>query len=174
MAEQNGTKEADLEQRNTNLNQTEKDITTEMEDLKEEMTDLSKKLTRIDYDYIQTEMQIRELRAMHQRLQKEYKDYSENSEKIDSEIAALVSKMNQQEMDFKVRADHIGQSRMMGESLFGNRLPTIIAQNRSLIGGSVLPSHKNKLASRLSKNTEVKSTGLCSIFGMFGEKKPKK
>lgn len=171
--QQNGTKEADLEQRNNKLNETEKDLTTEMEDLKEEMSELSKKLSRIDYEFIQAEMQIREHRAMHQRLEKEYKDYSANSEKLDNEIVALVSKMNQYEMDFKVRSSHIGQSRMLGESLFGNRLPTIIAQNRSLIGGSVLPNQKNKLAARLSKNTEVKaSRGFCSVFGFGSEKKP--
>lgn len=143
-----------------------------MDEVKEQMEDLTKKLGRIDYEYIQTDMQIREHRNMLQKLEKEHKKLTESSDKTESEIAALVSKMNQYEMDFKVRSSHIGQNRMMGESLFNNRLPTIIAQNRTLIGGSVLPQHKNKLATRASQNSEVKgSRGFCSVFGFGGKKK---
>jgi hypothetical protein len=177
LTDQNGTKEVNLEQRNNKLMQTEKDITSKMEDLKEEMNDLSTKLKRIDYDYIQTEMQIREHRTMQQKLEKECKDNLDNTEKLEKEIKTMVSKMNQIEMDFKVRSDHIGQDRLVGESLFGNRLPSYFAQNSNFNGASV---HSNKIKkeapSTQPRNAEVKKTGfLCSLFGFDSEKSaPKK
>ena len=44
-----------------------------MDEVKEQMEDLTKKLGRIDYEYIQTDMQIREHRNMLQKLEKEHK-----------------------------------------------------------------------------------------------------
>ncbi len=78
-------------------------------------------------------------------------------------------------MPLKLRDSHIRRpnNRFMGDSVFTNRMPTIIRDNKTLIGTrSVL------FADRMpTSNSKVKSTRgyLGSMFGIFGgSKKPTK
>lgn len=68
----------------------------------------------------------------------------------------------------KVRDSHLNKKRaMLGDSVFTYREPTIIRENRTLIGTQSIVMGKKAAA---AKNQKTKSSrGFCSIFG-FGSK----
>lgn len=72
-----------------------------------------------------------------------------------------------------VRDSHINKRKqMIGDSVFTYREPTIIRENRTLIGGTSMLPRQNKAQ---GKNQKTKtSRGFCSIFGGFGSKKTTK
>lgn len=77
------------------------------------------------------------------------------------------------EMPMKPRDSHIRRpgNRFMGDSIFTNRMPSIIGANRTLIGTkSVL--YGDRLP---TSNARVKSSrGFCSLFGFGGAPKNNK
>ena len=86
-------------------------------------------------------------------------------------IQRLQTEINEFDMlPMKVRHTHLnkGKRGVFSDSVFVYREPTIIRENRTLIGSqSILPGKKPA-----GKNQQTKSSrGFCSLFGIGGSKK---
>lgn len=66
LSNKNGSKEKEAEQRYSKLEAEQRDITSEFEHLQDDMNDLAKRLSRLETEFIQAELAIKQ-----QRLQKE-------------------------------------------------------------------------------------------------------
>lgn len=90
----------------------------------------------------------------------------------DESIGPIILKIQQEIKEYdilpeRIRDSHINkQKRLIGDSVFTYREPTIIRENRTLIGGtSVFPRQNNAKGQNSKTQT---SRGFCSIFGGFG------
>lgn len=149
-------------------------MTSEYEQMKDDMDNLTKKLGRIDNEFIQIEMHVKEQRKHLEKLDKQLKDYTNGEDALDKENQKLLEEIKQFDLPNKIRISHLNSSRPFwgSESVFGNKTPTVILENKTIIGSrSVLPMNASQI--RL-KNRQVQSSrGFCGgVFGsMFGGKK---
>lgn len=169
----NGAKETDVVQRHAKLESDTKEYTSNLELLNEEMEDLTKRLGRIDNEYFQAEILTKEQRIHYQKLEKQLRDINQEDEKIEKENKANLEKMKQYEYPLQIRQSHLPMNlnkRGMGDSVFTNRIPTVILQNKTIIGSkSVIDAKSFGGAGGVKKNQQVSSSrGFCSMFGLFG------
>ena len=97
-----------------------------------------------------------------------YRDLQNREAAMDPTIEKLQKEIKHYDLFLaQTRDSHLHKNRSMGDSVFTYREPTIIRDNRTLIGSqSVLPNSK-KLA---GKNQKTKtSRGFCSMFGFGGK-----
>lgn len=91
----------------------------------------------------------------------------------DSSMDPIIEKLQKEIKEFdllptKIRDSHLHKKRSYGDSVFTYREPTIIRDNRTLIGSqSILPSTGKRLPNQNQKTKT--SRGFCSLFGFGGK-----
>lgn len=65
---QNGSKACDVEQRYAKLEGEQRELTSDFDTIQDEMSDLMKKLTRLDNEYVRSEIHMKEQRIQFEKL----------------------------------------------------------------------------------------------------------
>lgn len=139
--------------------------------MKDDQTLLTNKLNRIDNEIINNEVKIKEQRKYLDELDAEYKECNENELKIEKETNNLISQIKTHEVPHQMRLSHLNKEREeSGNSVFTNKEPSIIRQNRTLIGGKSIVGGSRPVPKNANKAVKS-SRGFCSVFGSAKSKK---